>query len=341
MDFGFPYLFNFLGNDPVRSASSAGFLNASWHFTDALTLDTGVRHTKEHKDYTYSRLNPDGTPNIILAALNGETGYYHGSKFDYRVNLNYRWNDDVMTYASVSTGFRGGGINPRPFDAKQVLPFGQEHIINYEVGAKTDLLDRRLRVDLAAFVDRYTDIQTTLLQCPGDPGAPCALPLNVGNANVKGVELEMEAHPVAGWSIDGSWSDLSFKYTSFSQNVGIPAGAAEPGLVKSKYSIGTQYEFELPKDSTLTPRVDFNYMGGFDTLAVPEPGSSVGGYHILNAHLSYSFDNGKWTATVTGSNLLDKLYYYSVFDLRSEGAGADFGLVAPPREWSVQLDHKF
>src|SRR6185369_16075246 len=90
VNFGFPYLFNFLGNDPVESSSYAAFANASWHFTDALTLDTGVRYTKEKKDYTYSRLNPDGTPNLILAALNGKTGKYEGSKVDYRANLNYR-----------------------------------------------------------------------------------------------------------------------------------------------------------------------------------------------------------------------------------------------------------
>ena len=341
VNFGFPYLFNFLGNDPVKSSSYAGFANASWHFTDALTLDTGVRYTKEKKDYTYSRLNPDGTPNVILAALNGETGHYAGSKFDYRVNLNYRWNDALMTYASVSTGFRGGGVNPRPFDVKQVLPFGQESMTNYEVGAKTDFLERRLRVNLAAFYDKYKDIQTTLLQCPNDPGPPCALPLNVGNADIKGVEAEIEFHPLQAWTIDGSWSDLRFKYTSFSQPVGIPVGASEPGLIKSKYSFGTQYELALPNGATLTPRLDYAYTGGFQTQAVPTPGSEVGGYHLLNAHLTYRMEDGKWQVSATGSNLTNKLYYNSVFDLRPVGAGADFALIAPPREYSIQVEHKF
>jgi iron complex outermembrane recepter protein len=341
VNFGFPYLFNFLGNDPVKSSSEAAFANASWHFTKALTLDTGLRYTKEKKDYTYSRVNPDGTPNLILAALNGQTGHYQGSKVDYRLNLNYRWSEALMTYASVSTGFRGGGVNPRPFDVKQVLPFGQERMTAYEVGAKTDFLERRLRVNLSGFINKYKDIQTTLLQCPNDPGPPCALPLNVGNADIKGIEAELELHPLAGWSVDGSWSDLKFKYTSFARPVGIPVGASEPGLIKSKYSVGTQYELPLPNGATLTPRVDFSYMGGFDTLAVPTPGSYVPGYHLLNAHLTYRFDEGKWEIAATGSNLLGKIYYTSVFDLRSVGAGADFALIAPPREYSIQVDHKF
>jgi iron complex outermembrane receptor protein len=325
VNFGFPYLFNFLGNDPVKSVSEAGFINASWHFTDRLTLDTGLRYTTERKNYTYSRLNPDGTPNIILAALNGQTGRYSGSKLDYRVNLNYRWNEELMTYASVSTGFRGGGVNPRPFDAKQVLPFGQE----------------KLRLNVSLFENRYTDIQTTLLQCPNDPGPPCALPLNVGNANIKGAELELEAHPTEYWSIDGSYSYLNFKYTSFSQPVGILAGASEPGLIKSKYSLGTQYELMLPNGDSVVPRMDFSYTGGFQTTAVPTASSAVGGFHLLNARLSYKVSGDKWEISATGSNLLNKLYYVSVFDLTSVGAGADFALVAPPREWSIQLEHKF
>jgi len=88
-----------------------------------------------------------------------------------------------------------------------------EKLTAYEVGAKSVLLDRRLRLNLALFVNRYGDIQTTLMQCPHDPGPPCALPLNVGNADIKGAELELEAHPSENWSIDGS------------QPVGIPVGA--------------------------------------------------------------------------------------------------------------------
>jgi hypothetical protein len=65
-----------------------------------------------------------------------------------------------------------------------------------------------------------------------------------------GVEAEVEFHPVHAWTIDGPWSDLTFKYTSFAQPVGIPVGASEPGLIKSKYSLGTQYELPLPNGAT-------------------------------------------------------------------------------------------
>ena len=56
---------------------------------------------------------------------------------------------------------------------------------------------------------------------------------------------------------------------------------------------------------------------------------------------SFPEHGGKWQISATGSNLANKLYYNSVFDLRSVGAGADFALIAPPREYSIQVEHRF
>ncbi len=187
---------DFLGDDPVKASTYAAFVNSTWHATDALNLNTGVRYSKETKDYHYSRLNPDGTPNIVLGALTGAVGSYEGSKVDYRLNVDYRWNRSCMTYAGVSTGFKGGGSNPRPFFATQVRPFDKETITAYEIGAKTDLLDRRLRLNLSMFINKYKDIQLTRLTCPefSPPGLGflCALPTNGGDADVKGAELETD-----------------------------------------------------------------------------------------------------------------------------------------------------
>jgi hypothetical protein len=57
-------------------------------------------------------------------------------------------------------------------------------------------------------------------------------------------------------------------------------------------------------------------------------------------HLTYRVEDGSWLISATGSNLTNKLYYNSVFDLRPVGAGADFALLAPPREYSIQVDRR-
>jgi iron complex outermembrane receptor protein len=332
------YLFEFLGNDPTVADSQAAFANMTWHITDALNLNTGVRYTEESKDYTFSRLNPDGTPNLIVGALNGITGSYDGDKVDYRVNLDYRWNDMLMTYASVSTGFKGGGINPRPFNVGQVKPFNPEELTAYEIGAKSDFFDRRLRVNVSAFINKFKDIQVSLLACPD---APCAQPNNAGDADIDGFEVEIEARPIDGLSIDATYSDLSFEYTALNPATGIPVGSTAPGTIERKWSIGAQYEIPLASGAMITPRFDYSFQGGFNTNAVPTTNNRVAGYHLGNARVTWTSSDDEWSASLMAQNLFDKRYYNTVFDLTGAGGGSIYGLIAAPREYSLQVQKKF
>jgi iron complex outermembrane receptor protein len=339
--------FEFYGNDPVAASSYAGFANASWHVTDALNVNAGLRYTHEKKTYNYSRLPVGGSLVLGLDSLNGHPGNYDGSKVDYRVNLDYRWNPNLMTYASVSTAFKGGGTNARPFGPGQVVPFDKENLTAYELGAKSDFLDRRLRVNVAAFLNKYKDIQLTLLSCPSlTPVAPCAATFNAGDADIKGYEIEVEANPVDGLTVDATFSDLSFEYKRLitgaggANITGLTVGQEAPGTIKNKWSLGAQYEVALSNGATLTPRLDYSFTGGFNTNAVFAASNRIPGYHIGNARLTYKTQESKWEVAAIASNLFDKSYFTSNFDLLSS-SGAQYGLLAPPREFSVQIQKKF
>lgn len=331
-------LFEFLGNDPTEASSEAVFANGTWHITDALNLNAGVRYTREKKSYTFSRLDPDGNPAAIVGNLSGQTGRYKGSEWDYRVNLDYRWTDQLMTYGSVSTGFKGGGINPRPFNVAQVRPFGTETLTAYEIGAKADFFDRRLRMNAAGFLNKYKDIQVSLAACPD---SPCALPANAGNADIEGFELEAELRPVGGLSMDVSFSKLKFKYTWLDPDTGIPPGSKAPFITGLQYSAGLQYVMSLANGATLTPRFDFSWKGGYETLAVPTSTSRTPGYQLANARVSWRSPDDSWQLALLASNLFDKRYYHSVFDLTSRAGGSNYGHIAAPREYSVQIEKKF
>jgi iron complex outermembrane receptor protein len=337
--------FEFLGDDPVKAKSEAAFANATWHIVQDLNLNAGVRYTKESKDYTFQRNNANGTPNGLLGALDGYTGHYSGDKVDYRVNVDYRWNENLMTYAEVSTGFKGGGISPRPFIASQVVPFAPETLTAYEIGAKSDFLDRRIRLNVSLFENKFKDIQETLLSCPqfslGIPGFPCAVPVNAGDATIKGEEVELEVHPIEHLSIEGSFSHLNFQFTSLNPSTGIPLSAEEPGTVNSKFSTGIQYDAAIPGAGTVSPRLDWSYTGSFHSNAIPGPNNLVEGYHVLNGHITYKPSDLKWEFSVAGTNLLNKVYYYSNFDLTSEGGGASYGMIAPPRTLWFNVKKKF
>jgi len=337
-------IFEFYSTGDVVSASSyAAFMNGSLHITDGLTFNAGIRETKESKDYTFSRQPVDGQATLGLTALDGFTGRYSGSKFDWRANLEYRWNDELMTYVSASTGFKGGGINPRPFIPTQVVSFKPESLNAYEIGAKSDFFDRKLRVNVAGFYNKFKDIQLALLSCPqfsgGNAKTPCAAPVNAGNADIRGVELETEFHPIGGFSADASVSYLSFKYTKVDPNAGIPVGSEAPGTIHWKWSAGVQYEYQMPGGSTVTPRFDFSFTGGFNTNAVTAGTNRVPGYHIGNTRITWRSPQDTWQASLVGLNVFNEVYYISNFDLTAS-SGAEYGLLAPPREFSIQVKRR-
>jgi iron complex outermembrane recepter protein len=341
-------LFEFLGNDPVAERDHAGFANATWHIIEGLDFDGGVRYTNQTKNYTYNRYNPSsiggGGSVFFPPGFSGTEGSFSGSKVDYQAVLSYRWTPDFKTYASVSTGFKGGGTNPRPFVATQIVPFADETLTAYEVGAKSDWFDHTLRVNVAAFYSKYKNIQLVLLSCPQfnpptAPNTPCAAPVNGGDANIYGGELEID-YVFQGFSLNASYGHQHFEYTEVNPATGITLGDSEPGFQPSNWSLGAQYEWHLPNAASITPRLDYGFSSGYFTNANNDPNSYLSGYHLLNGRITYKPDAGKWDVAVVGYNLTNGLWYTQVFDLTAT-EGSKYGIPSRPRTVSIEFRKKF
>ncbi len=347
----------FIGNDPVTADTEAAFANANWEALPGLNFSAGLRYTNESKDYRYARLAPGGTPNLFLGALNGAVGHYSGDNVDYRVNVDYRFSPALLAYANIATGIKGGGVNPRPFNVAQARGFNPEKLTNYEIGIKSDLFDRRMRLNISAFYSDYKDIQIPLLSCPqfGGPG-PCALPANAGDGHFKGVEAELFAKPIPGLTIDGSVSYLEFHYTRIDPQAGGPSNPTGPqlndpfaGAPKWKWSLGVQYEIMLgDKLGSLTPRFDVAYQDPIFTGHDPGATPAVVGaeqflpaFTLANARLTWKNPGHDLEASLEVTNLFDKYYYLTNFDLRGAGAGFEKAQPGRPREWAITVKKKF
>jgi iron complex outermembrane receptor protein len=347
LDYIFPGSFDFLGDDPIAEKDYAAFAHAIWHIVDRLNLSVGVRYTDLKKDYTYNRYNPSsiggGDSVFFPPGFSGTTGKFSGNHTDYLVNLDYRWTDQLMTYVSISTGFKGGGTNPRPFIASQIQPFGTEELTAYEVGFKSDWLDHSLRVNVAAFYNDYKNLQVVLLSCPqysgGNAAIPCAAPVNGGHADIYGVELELAYH-IGGFGLDGSYSHQHFEYKSVDPATGIGLNDIAPGFQADKWSLGAQYEWRVNSASAIVPRLDWSWNGGYYTNANNDANSWLPGYHLLNGRITYRNDPGKWDVAVVGSNLSNGLWYTQIFDLTGL-SGAKYGIPSAPRQFSVEFKKHF
>jgi len=131
---------------------------------------------------------------------------------------------------------------------------------------------------------------------------------------------------VDGLTVDASTSYVRFKYRSVNPATGIPLGNTLPFLIKSKVSVGVQYDFPILAGK-LTPRFDLAYQSDFETdpvdqgsVLAPEgaPNAAltarVPGYTLANARLTYTPDKGKWELAASVQNLFDRFYYTNKFD---------------------------
>lgn len=285
------------GPDPTPSRNEALFANATFNFTDALHLTTGIRYSRDKKEYEYLRHNPDfsdiegpcnfftgaeptgpgptsigNQPNCLLFGINGTTATFKNDQTDWRVALDYRFTDDFMLYTQVATGYRAGGFNARPYFPSQATPHVPETITSYELGLKSDLFSDKLRLNLAGFYFDYEDIVLLSTFCddlPVGQQTPCLRPSNVGSAEVQGVELEAYFYPVKNFTIDASFSLLDFEYTEINENAGtgVSLNDITPYTPEKKASLGVQYDLDDVWSGKLSFRVDASYQSEIFTEA--------------------------------------------------------------------------
>ncbi len=345
-------IFDFIQTDTTKNTFKGAFLHTLWHFTDQFSASAGIRYTDQDKDYTYYRFNVDGVnPFQPLSdpanPLNGRTGNFSGSHTDYRVSLDYKWTDDVMTYLSFATGFKGGGVTPRPYVPEQVRGFGPEELEAWEFGLKSRLFDRRLQANLALFYNDYIGYQGMASNCVDENGqllpegpqrSPCGQYLNVADAKVKGAELELEIRPVRGMLIDAAYSYLDFKFGApYVETGSVIEGQRAPGIGRTKWSTGVQYTWNLPSGATFTPRLDVFYTPGYCGNLACDPVVSNSPYKMANARLTYRTADESWNVALEVTNLDDKLYYINKFYAGTYVTA----MPGAPRSWALSVRRRF
>ena len=346
---------DFLFDDPVKVENKSVFGHVELHATEQLIFTAGMRYTKDFKRYGFSRtFAPGYTPSFIdlsIGVTDGAVGVFSGNRNDYRATASYQFTPTVNGYAQFATGFKGGGVNPRPYYVEQVQPFKPETVDSYEAGVKSDLFGRRVRLNVAAFYNKYKDMQLQLFSCPQfvPIGAPpnCALPANVGNSTIKGAELETEIHPLDRMLIDLSASYIDFGYDSVDPATAVLLTDKPPFTPKTKLAAGVQYEIALGTHGSLTPRIDYQYQSEQFSYARNFPNDRIPGYGLANARLTYRDAEGTWEVAASVTNLADKYFFLSRFDQTFPqalpAASYDYASVQPgrPREYALTVRKSF
>lgn len=328
-------------NTNVTTNSAAGFGQATYKFTDSTSLTLGARLTAETKTIDGSGSTFLDTPGISVPE-----GPYHDSvtvtRPTWRIALDHQFTSQTMAYVSYNRGFKSGGFDPG--SATAAVPFKPETLDAYEVGTKSEVLDRRLRLNAAGFYYDYRNIQLNSFS----NGLNSIY--NGKSGTVFGVDVDAMAIPTDNLTFTLGLSLLHDRFGNFpiSETAQLPTGglvALENVSAEGKrlqftpdwqLNFGGQYEIPLSSGSVVLASDFFHSAKWYST---PENRTFQSAYNLVNASATWVFGhNERYSLKLWGRNLGNVAYADQVV---IEVPVADYRSLAPGRTFGATLGTKF
>lgn len=336
----------FIGNS--RNDSYAVFGEAQYKFGFGLRVFAGGRFTQEKKVYRASRIR--GTPAVPTVSYDTSAtpGVFDKGVFTYRAGVDFRANDNIFAFATISTGFKSGAFQEQPGIAVLAMtPTAPEKVTNYEAGLKTDWFDRRLRANISAFYMDYKNFQTIKV-VPDASGGPLATRLTVdtADATIKGIETEFIIQPVEWFDATVRYTYLHPYFTRFIQTAAFDA-AGNPVFVNAagnrlsrtpKHAVVADVGVQTPKASWgwLRAGVVMDYQSDIYDNNVNDFKEYRRARTLWDASITYHL-NERFSAQLWVKNLTDKEYRI----WQTNGGSYQFVQYGAPRQIGVTANAKF
>lgn len=288
--------------------SAAGFLDLSYNILPKLSIGGGVRYTNESKTFRNSFASISQPSGItVVGPLYFNPPKKTWTDTSYRGIVNYTPTDDSLVYASYSKGFKSGGFNA--FTVGHSDPYNPETLKSVEVGAKADLLDRRVHLGAATYRNSYENLQVS----SGVPSGGVVIN-NAGKATIKGVELEAKARVIDHWTleINGAFTDGVYDTFANTPNIfGVLVNASGHNVTSTprwQYFTQATYDFELGSQWTGLAQLNWRWR---DKLYFSATDQNVANFQSdkdgeLGARLRFEQTSWQFWAAVYGVNLNDK-----------------------------------
>jgi|GEM_PF-594850 len=363
---------NYIENH-IDNKSLGFFGQGTFAVTDRLNVTGGLRYTKEDKKVDITQfgsrpLIPGLFPNGLACTLpippagsdanpalcvDNEALHYHS--WDWTAGADYKVADHIMLYARAAKGFQAGGINQRSTVGVPFVKYLPMTAINYEIGAKADLFDRTVRINVSAFQTNVKNFQRPVPATFFVNGSAVAVvaTINAATARIRGIEGELTLIPFEGARISAQIGLTDPKWKKFLATG--PAGPNTLDLSKSdfqqisKVTFGISPSYTLPVEfGEIHFQLDYVYQSRQNlqpALAFPRdqelpvPGMIQKGFGLLNGRIAAQV--GKDTEiAVWGKNITDKRYFTGGLNLAGSLGFAD-ATVGNPRTFGIQISHNF
>jgi iron complex outermembrane receptor protein len=317
------------------SDSQAAFGQVTYDLTDRLSLTGGLRYTRDEKHLVQR------SPYV----RDFERSF---DQWNWSATLDYAASDEVMSYLRIATGYKAGGFNARSSNAG----FDPEDLTSYEVGVKSELFDRRLRLNAAAFYVEHEDLQVQQFQA-GSGGA-ISVTVNAGKANYMGVEVEFDALLAQGLTLSGALGYIDREYDEFlildpatNTIVDVADSARFTYAADTTASVSMQYAFPRFDLGQFSARLEYNYRGKvyfYPTLVGTPMHEQIAGdgRGLLDARVTLAeiaIGGADASLAIWGRNLADE--QYRVHGIDFGGLGFAGNVYGEPRSAGVDFTIAF
>lgn len=313
--------------------SYAGFFDVDYNFSEQFKLTLGGRYTYDRKTQGVRDLGFNFLDDPVKDNWN---------KFTPKVALSFKPNDDILAYGLWSRGYRTGGFTGRPATENAArTPYDPETVDNFEAGLKTELFDRRLRLNTAVFHLKYRDKQEEFsVPAPVGTGQETRI-LNAATATVTGVEFDATAQITDGLTLNANLGYLDAKYKNFVADVdadGITtdnSGLRFRRAPKWNWTIGANYETQIG-EGTLYLLGTWHYLGAHEMTFLNNPALRNDGQHLVDGSISYKINNTMVSGFVR--NLLKEDGWTIGFDVQGLWS---YAAPRAPRTYGVAITQTF
>lgn len=293
----------------VTTESYALFGQANWHATSDLDLTLGLRYTLDRKTF-------DGSTLSNVAFENGANEVSDDfSDVSPKFGIDYTVSEDMLLYAYAAKGFKAGGFQGRALNAAdQLEPYDAEDVWTYEVGFKSEWLNRKLRLNASYFLNQFDNLQLNSLNLAAGGGT---IIQNAAEAEVDGVELEVNFLPFEHLSLFASYATAWGEYKSLAASVsGVTLDSELPGTPQVNGKLGGEFRWPL-SGGELQFGLDYQHTSKSAPGASTSPLVEIPPLDLFNGYVRYASAGDDWSFGVYGTNLGDKEYHYTGFTFSS------------------------
>jgi len=317
---------------------------AQWRYrlTDRLRMSIGARYTEDRKDY----FEKDFVTGFPLPVVDVSKSW---DAFTPRFALDYVPATNMMFYASVSRGFKAGGINAFATSDGTFDEYEPEFVWNHEVGMKANWLDNRLKTTIAGFYMDYTNVQQNLRILNAQTGVSLPNVVNASDATIAGVEFGLDTQVTERFklAVAGTWLDAT--YDKLVTNDLVYPELGQRNLSGNRLARAPEWQFNasgtygIPLGNSLGAviRADYHWQSRSFFSFYNHALNSQGSYGLLNLSVGVGPKDGRWQLAAFAHNLTNT--YYVIYAEANVSAGYPSlgGAIGPPRMYGLSVAYNF